>query len=55
MNIDHLYTELKSKVTGQVIDGVLVGVILESELEEIYESIRREQRTIDQIEQGSGG
>jgi hypothetical protein len=55
MNLDELYSALKSKVTGQVIGGTLTGVILESELEELYEQIRREQRIIDQIEQGSGG
>jgi translation initiation factor 2 beta subunit (eIF-2beta)/eIF-5 len=32
-----LYTLLKSRMTGQVINGVLKGCLLESELEEIYE------------------
>jgi len=43
---DQLYTRLKSTVTGQVINGTLTGVILESELDEIYKQVKEEK---DQI------
>jgi hypothetical protein len=55
MDIDYFYRLLKAKVTGQVINGTLTGCLLDYELEEIYEQIRSEQRSIEQIEQGCGG
>jgi hypothetical protein len=38
--LDQFYDLLKSKVTGQVINGTLTGVLLEFDLEEIYEKFR---------------
>lgn len=39
--INQFYTALKAKMTGQVINGVLVGCLLESELKEVYEQYRQ--------------
>ena len=38
---DELYAKLKAKVTGQVINGTLTGVLLESELKEVYEQLKQ--------------
>lgn len=45
--INQLYTALKSKMTGQVINGVLTGCLLESELKEVYEQFVWSERDID--------
>lgn len=39
--INQFYTALKAKMTGQVINGVLTGCLLESELKEVYEQYRQ--------------
>lgn len=41
--INQFYTALKKKVTGQVINGVLVGCLLESELDEVYERFKQSE------------
>lgn len=38
--IDQFYTALKAKMTGQVINGVLTGCLLESEIDEVYRQIK---------------
>jgi hypothetical protein len=55
MNMDKLYSALKSRVTGQVINGTLTGVLLESELNEVYQQVLEEIDRETKIEQGSGG
>lgn len=40
--VQSFYTALKAKMTGQVINGVLKGCILEHELEEAYEEFRKQ-------------
>lgn len=37
---DQFYNLLKSKVTGQVINGVLIGCLTEDELEEAYREFK---------------
>lgn len=43
MTIDELYTALKAKMTGQVINGTLTGCLLESEIEEVYEQCKQSE------------
>lgn len=43
ITLDKLYARLKSAVTGQVINGTLTGVLLESELDEIYKQVKEEE------------
>lgn len=38
--IDQFYNLLKSKLTGQVINGVLIGCLTEDELEEAYREFK---------------
>lgn len=39
--INQFYTALMKKMTGQVINGVLAGCLLESELKEVYEQYQK--------------
>lgn len=41
-HVQRFYIALKAKMTGQVINGVLKGCILEHELEEVYEEFRKD-------------
>jgi hypothetical protein len=54
MNLDELYSALKAKVTGQVINGTLTGVLLESELKEVYEQTRSKSIDIAEVKSDSG-
>lgn len=38
--INQFYTALKAKMTGQVINGVLTGCLLESEIDEVYRQVK---------------
>lgn len=38
--VDQFYNLLKSKLTGQVINGVLIGCLTEDELEEAYREFK---------------
>lgn len=47
-SVTSFYTALMKKMTGQVINGVLTGCLLESELKEVYgEFVRSESNTDD--------
>lgn len=41
--INQFYTALMKKMTGQVINGVLTGCLLESELKECYEQFKQSE------------
>lgn len=42
-SVTSFYTALKKKMTGQVINGVLTGCLLESELKEVYEQFKQSE------------